>query len=123
VLTASCLHACQVLHNPVTLDLLALPEAGRDAADGTAAAAGAGTAAEIQHFALPCAEWVFCHVTAACSVHIIQSFCCIGQCCSALWVMITSSKVQSSTCCLRPLLRCTALMTSTICQACSLAAC
>ncbi len=50
--------SCQVLHNPVTLDLLALPEAGSGAADGAATAAGAGAAAEIQHFALPCAECV-----------------------------------------------------------------
>lgn len=47
-----------MLHNPVTLDLLALPEAGSGAADGAAATAGAGAAAEIQHFALPCAECV-----------------------------------------------------------------
>lgn len=43
-----------VLHNPVTLDLLALPEAGSGGAEG--AVAGAGTAAEIEHYALPCAE-------------------------------------------------------------------
>jgi hypothetical protein len=50
--------SCQVLHNPVTLDLLALPKAGSGEADGAAAGAGAGAAAEIQHFALPCAECV-----------------------------------------------------------------
>ncbi len=41
-----------VLHNPLALDLLALPDA--DAAAG--AAAGTGSAIEIEHFSLPCAE-------------------------------------------------------------------
>jgi hypothetical protein len=53
---AAHLHTCQVLHNPVTLDLLALPAAGGGEAGDAAAAPGAGTAAEIQHFALQCAE-------------------------------------------------------------------
>ena len=39
-----------VLHDPLALDLLALPEAATDGAKA------AGSAAEIQHFSLPCAE-------------------------------------------------------------------
>ena len=41
-----------MLHNPLALDLLSLPEAASNGAKA------AGSAVEIQHFSLPCAECV-----------------------------------------------------------------